>query len=136
MEESLLNDSFQCHQTLSPEYEYHFYELKIAEIEKGFNKFGHYPLISTITGIGRMAIATAAIYLETYIVIPGVLCYNLVTKEPKDVLYAPIKHCSYLVQAYANGIRGIVECIPLAGNLTTYSYDRWAGRISYLAEKR
>ena len=62
--------------------------------------------------------------------------YSLLNKEPKDVPHPVIKHASYVCHAQLNIARGLIESIPFLGNLAVFGYDRYIGRISYLAERR
>jgi hypothetical protein len=105
-----------------------------ASFEKTLNVLGYIPIISSASGVVRMASAVIRL-IASAVKIPLCAIADLFQKTPRGYLYRIQVHTSYLGHSWANFFRGFVELFLIFGNVLTFSYDQLIGRIRYPIEK-
>lgn len=107
---------------------------RLANFENTFNKLGYIPLASTITGPIR------ALYGTTQVTAGVCLHYfkaaqYFITANPEHRNEAAAGFW-YQLHGYNNISRGVVEFIPIVGNVSTILYDNvLCLRINYTFER-
>lgn len=107
----------------------------IAHIEtKYFNKAGYFPILSTISGGGRITLGGLQSIFGTI----GALfrgCTYFISRDPVQREYAAENYWQS-IHGNMNIQRGLIESIPLLGNGLTFLYDKGIGlRVNYTHEK-
>ena len=96
-------------------------DTSLSSVEKVANLPGYVPFVSEITGCLRIKSGI----LETIVSI-AVFLFNRMQYAftgDKNYLIDSDKALQYLPHGLANIFRGIVECIPIIGNLACWIYD-------------
>jgi len=106
----------------------------MAKIEKKLNTIGYIPFLSILSGGFRIVLGNVQQFLGNI----GFLYRGgdyLMSKDPKDRDLAAENHW-YRVHGGSNTARGVVELVPIIGNLTTLFYDKVLSiRLNYTYEK-
>lgn len=114
-------------------FSYDVYEQDRASFEKTFNVLGYIPAVSTASASVRILVNVCALIKH---IVSASLCaiIDLFKSSPNGSHFRALKNISYIGHDIHNIIRGIVEFIPLIGNISTICYDGFIGRWSYPVE--
>lgn len=119
---------------LSDAFPYDLIDQNRASFEKTLNVVGYIPAISVFSGAIRALSGVASIVVSA---VKGsfLLIADLFSNQPFKYPYRSYKHLTYIGHGLLNVIRGIIEGVPVAGNLLCLGYDFLIGRIYYSVEK-
>lgn len=81
----------------------------VVIFKDAWNDFGHFPGLSTVTGLIR---AVNAVALATLVLVRSVFFCGMYSEDVED-----------LILAVVNFARGVVEMVPFAGNFMSWLYD-------------
>ena len=118
---------------LSPLYPYDLVDLDRSRSEKTLNLLGYIPAFSSCTGAYRI--------LDGVIGVVFSLAKAILLAIPDSIFRdsqlpsRSYKHLTYVGHNTCNILRGVVELVPVLGNIATFTYDGLIGRVSYDVEK-
>lgn len=99
-------------------------EKNLARLEQSFNQAGHFPIVSTFSGLVR---ALAGVFQTALSIVFGIL------SAISDCPALSQRHWGMATHGLVNISRGAVEMVPVVGNLLCYRYDQ-DSRFRYLGE--
>lgn len=106
----------------------------IRSLEKILNVAGYIPFVSSISGTLRVALGKVeiigAIAAGALLGIKGIFAPTAELRST-EINYAIGVAATYSLHGFANIGRGIVEVIPLFGNISTLVYDSLGNRVQY-----